>query len=589
MPSPQNPFGNSSAAGAIGNMGASGAAALQALQDAFGAFKATIAGTLSPMFTLNSAFKSLGTAVSSTSRMAAEGARTIAGAFAEMGRYATQVAGLISAPLLALEAGIAAVNVGVARFVKLASPGVFMRFQLAVDDLYASIGRALIPVLERATLVFRTIGSAIFSLDGTGQKVIQGIIAATIGLTVFGAVTVGLVTILSVGATALMAFATAVEIVKGVLSMGLLPVITAIIGGLGGGALASLIPIFSGIGAAVAGFMAMTGDFKPLLDKLAVAFRDVMNAIGEALSSFSGSDILTPVLSAIVEFVKVFAGLFAAAVKMVMPGIAAMASVLGNLAPVIFKVGAALAALAFGPLLAVLSPIISAVWLTVKAFEVMRPALDTFAKVFTSVFDQVISLFMDLGSLFVDVVSEILGIESGISGLTSMFREFAITVAALVQSMGNLITRMINWIRGFLGLGLPGSDNNQKRLMDSTGAAARSTSTGSVEDVLRRARESAFSLGTGAISADDKTANNTDQINKAIQAQMEKIDAFVSNLPGVLKEFAVELVEKMADKFPGLRKVGEAASGAAQGARSAADSGALGIGGIIASQIGRLV
>ncbi len=55
----------------------------------------------------------------------------------------------------------------VAPFVRLANPGLVQRFTLASDDLTASIGRALMPVMEHATLIVRRVADAFMALSGT--------------------------------------------------------------------------------------------------------------------------------------------------------------------------------------------------------------------------------------------------------------------------------------------------------------------------------------------------------------------------------------------------------------------------------------
>jgi hypothetical protein len=62
----------------------------------------------------------------------------------------------------------------VAPFVRLANPGIVTKFMQASDDLTASIGRALVPVMEHATIMVRMVADAFFALSGPLQKAFGG-------------------------------------------------------------------------------------------------------------------------------------------------------------------------------------------------------------------------------------------------------------------------------------------------------------------------------------------------------------------------------------------------------------------------------
>ncbi len=68
---------------------------------------------------------------------------------------------------------VAAIGGAVAPFVKLASPVHVQLFQLAVDDLTASIGRFLIPVMEYGTKLVRRFADVTFALSGPLQRLME--------------------------------------------------------------------------------------------------------------------------------------------------------------------------------------------------------------------------------------------------------------------------------------------------------------------------------------------------------------------------------------------------------------------------------
>lgn len=75
-----------------------------------------------------------------------------------------------------------AIQSQVARFVGLYSPAEVIKFERAVADLNATIGRALLPLLQRFTLIVREIGNAIAGLSPAGNKMIAVMAAVGVGL-----------------------------------------------------------------------------------------------------------------------------------------------------------------------------------------------------------------------------------------------------------------------------------------------------------------------------------------------------------------------------------------------------------------------
>lgn len=81
-----------------------------------------------------------------------------------------------------LDALTASISSSVGRFVELYNPAAIIRFELAVKDLNAVLGRALMPLLERFTVVIRQIGNAIAGLSPGGTKMIAVLAAVGVGL-----------------------------------------------------------------------------------------------------------------------------------------------------------------------------------------------------------------------------------------------------------------------------------------------------------------------------------------------------------------------------------------------------------------------
>jgi methyl-accepting chemotaxis protein len=86
-----------------------------------------------------------------------------------------------------LKAGIAEVNSQVVSFVSKLNPAFINRWNLAVDDLYATVGRSLVPALQQATSVVRRIGDAFASLDADGKDFVSLLLTGGSAFSTFGA------------------------------------------------------------------------------------------------------------------------------------------------------------------------------------------------------------------------------------------------------------------------------------------------------------------------------------------------------------------------------------------------------------------
>ena len=82
------------------------------------------------------------------------------------------VKGAVQAPIKALDSFISQVESNIVRFVRFANPAKVQQWQIAVDDLWAVIGQALVPALDAARTVIRAVADgAMASLS----KVISGV------------------------------------------------------------------------------------------------------------------------------------------------------------------------------------------------------------------------------------------------------------------------------------------------------------------------------------------------------------------------------------------------------------------------------
>jgi len=69
---------------------------------------------------------------------------------------------------------------------------------------------------------------------------------------------------------------------------------------------------------------------------------------------------------------------------------------------------------------------------------------------------------------------------------------------------------------------------------DATGMAAKSTSTGDVSGVLQKARENAFSLGSGAVGKPEvRTATATEELNKKVEAMATEFREIKGKVVGI--------------------------------------------------------
>lgn len=429
----------------------------------------------------------------------------------------------LKTPFTALQTVITAMTNEVGRFVQLASPGVFKLFQLALDDLYASIGKSLIPAMQQFTAILRSVGGALFNLTSDGQKVIQAIFAGTV---------------------AMVAFTAATLVMQTVLTAGLGPLLAAIIGG-------------------ISGVVLSMGGFQKIVAQVSSAFGSFVEVLGKALVELAKTGIVETAFSVVAQVFKTFAQAFGAVVSALAPGLTVLVSVLQKLIPVIFdlvKAWLVLVGIVSAPIWA---PLAAGLFLVVKAAELLGPMLKAAAAAFVSVWDLVTDLFVDLGASLVDFVSDLLGLDSAWSDFKSALNEVQAHVIAFVQVLRDMVQDVVSWVRDLFGLQSLVSKSVQASAAgagagiagvlgkDNTGAAARSVSTGSVENVLQTARERAFQLGSGANKPEERTATAADSIATRAAEIKTQIDSYIEWLKTeAAGEFAQAAWDKFAQEYP---------------------------------------
>jgi hypothetical protein len=178
-------------------------------------------------------------------------------------------------------------------------------------------------------------------------------------------------------------------------------------------------------------------------------------------------------------------------------------------------------------------------------FEVFGNVAQVVAKVLTAVapafaalgeaFNAVLRAILPVVNLIVDVFGSIL------VGVMKAFAAVVETVVPPIVAFIQVIGDMVKWFVGkvrelleFLGLLDPETPGTEKG--KSFGASARSASTSSVESVLQKARESAFTLGNAA-AEDPKLA-----VGKSIDAKVAEIKRAIEELP---ERFAAALARHL--------------------------------------------
>lgn len=430
---------------------------------------------------------------------------------------------LLRFPINVLDSAISSMQIGIARFVALADPAAFNLFKLAVDDLYASIGRALVPVMHAATAVVRSVANAIIGLNGDGKKVLAFIAGGTVALVTFGVAMGGVIAITGVSTAGVLAFAAAMAVVEAVATGGIGPILSAIGYSLGaiGVAGASLGSVLAAVAGGVVGLFAAFGDFGPILKDASALLSGFMEALGAELKN------LMPLAQPLITFLGQFAGFFG---RMIIFS----AKLVSALEPVLTLIGN----------------------LTNGILSQLMPIIDLLAE-----------------GAIVTLVAAIAGVAAA---------------AALAAAPFIALGLAIKGILDFLGIKIPQIAIPKGKPGESTGAAVRSTSTGDVSDVLRKARESAFSIG-GSKGPQDRTADNTENIANGVLGLQNYLEQLPQKVWEKFKDIPDHIAKKLKELLPNGKEAKEfiAKSQTNSGAFAGGIAGTV-VGGPVGGAAGRL-
>lgn len=239
-----------------------------------------------------------------------------------------------------------------------------------------------------------------------------------------------------------------------------------------------------------------------LFDRFTVVLDDLMAVFGSALA---------PVMEVVIKLVRLFGDTFAT-----------FAGTIGS---------------AIG---SVLQPVIGyfKIWFDLvgrvgqqigKIAQAAAPAIVALGEAFNAI----IGSIMPIITLVVDLIGGALTLV--MKGLAAVIKPLATGLAVFFELLSEGLTTIMNWVRALFGI----EDKAGTKPGSSVGMAARQASTSSVESVLQKARESAFSLGRGAKAGEDPTS-----IAKEIREEIKKIKDAIVNLP---KNLADAIRGKAAD------------------------------------------
>lgn len=126
----------------------------------------------------------------------------------------------------------------------------------------------------------------------------------------------------------------------------------------------------------------------------------------------------------------------------------------------------------------------------------------------------------------VGLVADLIGgvLAAAVGALATVIKEIVPYITAFFYALRDGVQMVVDWVRSLFGI----ADSPGTKAGGGVGMAARQASTGSVESVLQKARESAFSLGMGAKGEDPTSiakeiAKKTDLIYQDIKALVEPV------------------------------------------------------------------
>lgn len=394
-------------------------------------------------------------------------------------------------------------------YVALFNPAVMVGFKLAVDDMNASIGEALVPVMRVFTQLTRGVADVIARSTQPTRNLIAAMAAVAVGAVVVAA---GMALI-----SAAMATATAG--------------ISAIVGGLVAGAVTL---------AAVSGPMDKA---KQIFDKFGALASKAMDAVGAAFAKVAAAgeplikvfldlgetllERLPDTLGNVIGIAEDLLKQIVPIVETILPPFMALAAALSDFSIMVVQV--LVVALrpvyaALQTLGALLAPVLTGL---AVAFEVVAVAGRTLAAVFDAVYDAIAAPMKALGDLFTQEVGPAIGelkkslkdagallgqigkliketVVEIFQGMWAVIKPFALVVkevfvavfervANVIRAVAKFVRDAIDGIREFFGLERPA--DKPPAGGESQGKAVKNVQIGGVEAYLDRARSAAFSMG----------------------------------------------------------------------------------------------
>jgi hypothetical protein len=251
-----------------------------------------------------------------------------------------------------------------------------------------------------------------------------------------------------------------------------------------------IVPIIGALVGAIGGLEAVTGGLQPIIDQLTPTLSGLLDVMGQALGSISGA--IGGVLPMVAKFIE---------------WLSSLAAMLSN------------------------------------TFEQLAPAIAGVMDVFSALMEAV----RPMQELWISVLV------GGVQLLGQAIAAVAPYIVVFVETMGNMVKQFVGWIREILsiiGINLPefgAGGGPPKGEKGQAQTPARGTSTTDVESVLRKARESAFSLGGGGGQKPEvQTANNTAQTTQAVNDVRKQMNDMANWLMNALPHYIVsELPSKV--------------------------------------------
>ncbi|OWK34291.1 minor tail protein [Fimbriiglobus ruber] len=506
----------------------------------------------------------------------------------------------------------------IASYVAAFSPTAVKGFEFAVLDLRASIGEALLPVMGSATALVRAVADSLASLSPKGKALVAALAAAATGMGALVAVTGVFSSVVSTatgGLSVLLGGIAGAAVGLGVMAAATKPlaelqpifsklsgVMKVVLDALGAGftrVVTAITPIIdtltqiatTGAGAVLKNVDTAISLFVNVIESIAPAIGSILPTlitVGVAAQKFSLS-----VLSLIKPIVSVLASLAPIVTMLLAP----LSVVFDVLSAVVTAIGDVVTALlspmktAFDTIMSVAQPVVAYMQsvfvnaLTAPLRIAMR-IISGVANAFTSivgivkgVFDGIIAVIkpsvVALGDAFDSIGDTLSALANSVGPLVSSIGDAlaptfnllknivlgaASTFARFVKAVADGIKYLVDSVNAFFGIKSVETPDTKGA---SEGKGVRNVSTGSVDDVIRKARESSFGIGqAGGEKPEVKIASTTAEIGVRIK---ELRDYFVEG----------KYIEPLATALG--RAIGGTGGSVVSGVVSAATGGAVGV------------